>query len=53
MRKHNIKMKSELKTVMVEEWINIDTEITKKKIVKSISRHLKTVLGAKRFPTKY
>ncbi|GBN46447.1 hypothetical protein AVEN_154865-1 [Araneus ventricosus] len=29
-RKHDIKTKSELKTVMMEEWMNIDTEITKK-----------------------
>ncbi|GBM53841.1 hypothetical protein AVEN_261228-1 [Araneus ventricosus] len=29
-RKHDIKTKSELKTVMVEEWMNIDAEITKK-----------------------
>ena len=47
-------MKSELKTLMMEEWINIDSEIThKKKLVKSISRRLKTVLDAKRYPTKY
>ncbi|GBM89803.1 Transposable element Tc1 transposase [Araneus ventricosus] len=30
-RKHDIKTKSELKTVMMEEWMNIDAEITKKK----------------------
>ncbi|GBL98376.1 Transposable element Tc1 transposase [Araneus ventricosus] len=29
-RKHDIKTKSELKTVMMEEWLNIDAEITKK-----------------------
>ncbi|GBM96729.1 hypothetical protein AVEN_104126-1 [Araneus ventricosus] len=30
-RKHDTKTKSELKTVMMEEWMNIDAEITKKK----------------------
>ncbi|GBM81035.1 Transposable element Tc1 transposase [Araneus ventricosus] len=29
-RKHDIKSKSELKTVMMEEWMNIDAEISKK-----------------------
>ncbi|GBO28127.1 hypothetical protein AVEN_18901-1 [Araneus ventricosus] len=29
-RKHDIKTKSELKTSMMEEWLNIDAEITKK-----------------------
>ncbi|GBL99504.1 Transposable element Tc1 transposase [Araneus ventricosus] len=29
-RKHDIKTKSELKTVMMEEWMSIDAEITKK-----------------------
>ncbi|GBN55407.1 Transposable element Tc1 transposase [Araneus ventricosus] len=28
-QRHDIKKKSELKTVMMEEWMNIDTEITK------------------------
>ena len=30
-QEHGIKMKSQLKTIMMEEWMNIDTEITKKK----------------------
>ncbi|GBM98942.1 Transposable element Tc1 transposase [Araneus ventricosus] len=30
-RKHDINTKNELKTVMMEEWMNIDAEITKKK----------------------
>ncbi|GBL76041.1 hypothetical protein AVEN_234352-1 [Araneus ventricosus] len=52
-RKHNIKTKSELKTVMMEEWMNIDAEITKKKLVKSIPKRLKAVVDAKEYPTKY
>ena len=44
-QKHNIKMKSKLKTVMMEKWMNIDTEI-KKKLVKSIPRRLKAVMDA-------
>ncbi|GBM03065.1 hypothetical protein AVEN_14571-1 [Araneus ventricosus] len=51
-RKHNIKTKSELKTVMMEEWMNIDAEITKK-LVKSIPKRLKAVVDAKGYPTKY
>ncbi|GBN12751.1 Transposable element Tc1 transposase [Araneus ventricosus] len=51
-RKHDIKTKSELKTVMMEEWMNIDTEITKK-LVKSISKRLKAVVDAKGYTTKY
>ena len=35
----------------MEEWINIDTEIKKKK-VKSIPRFLKAVVNAKGYPTK-
>ncbi|GBO36297.1 hypothetical protein AVEN_92171-1, partial [Araneus ventricosus] len=49
---HDIKMKSELKTVMMEEWINIDAEITKK-LLKSIIKHLKAFVDAKEYPTKY
>ncbi|GBN77017.1 hypothetical protein AVEN_57523-1 [Araneus ventricosus] len=53
-RKHDIKTKSELKTVMMEEWVDIDAEITKKKkLVKSIPKHLKAVVDAKGYPTKY
>ncbi|GBN49121.1 Transposable element Tcb1 transposase [Araneus ventricosus] len=53
-RKHDIKTKSELKTVMMEEWMNIDAEITKKKkLVKSIPKRLKAVVDAKGYPTKY
>ncbi|GBM03979.1 Transposable element Tcb1 transposase [Araneus ventricosus] len=52
-RKHDIKTKRELKTVMVEEWMNIDAEITKKKLVKSIPKRLKAVVDAKGYPTKY
>ena len=37
---------------MMEEWMNIDTEITKK-LVKSIPRCLKAVVDAKKYPTKY
>ncbi|GBM31444.1 Transposable element Tcb1 transposase [Araneus ventricosus] len=51
-RKHDIKTKNELKTVMREEWINIDAEITKK-LVKSIPKRLKAVVDAKGYPTKY
>ncbi|GBM36193.1 Transposable element Tc1 transposase [Araneus ventricosus] len=51
-RKHDIKTKSELKTVMTDEWMNIDAEITKK-LVKSIPKRLKTVVDAKGYPTKY
>ncbi|GBN87490.1 Transposable element Tc1 transposase [Araneus ventricosus] len=51
-RKHDIKTKSELKTVMMEEWMNIDAEITKK-LVKSIPKHLKAVVHAKGYPPKY
>ncbi|GBO40077.1 Transposable element Tc1 transposase [Araneus ventricosus] len=51
-RKHDIKTKSELKTVMMEEWMNIDAEITKK-LVKSIPKRLKAVVDAKGYPTKY
>ena len=48
-------MKSELKSVMMEKWMNIDSEITKKKIiiVRSIPRCLKAVVDAKRYPTEY
>ncbi|GBM45745.1 Transposable element Tcb1 transposase [Araneus ventricosus] len=52
-RKHDIKTKSELKTVMTEEWMNIDAEITIKKLVKSIPKRLKAVVDAKGYPTKY
>ncbi|GBN08014.1 hypothetical protein AVEN_253442-1 [Araneus ventricosus] len=51
-RKHDIKTKSKLKTVMMEEWMNIDAEITKK-LVKSIPKRLKAVVDAKEYPTKY
>ncbi|GBM59139.1 hypothetical protein AVEN_255674-1 [Araneus ventricosus] len=51
-RKHNIKTKRELKTVMMEEWMNIDAEITKQ-LVKSIPKCLKAVVDAKGYPTKY
>ncbi|GBO25385.1 hypothetical protein AVEN_12128-1 [Araneus ventricosus] len=51
-RKHNIKTKSELKTVMMEGWMNIDAEITKK-LVKSVPKLLKAVVDAKGYPTKY
>ncbi|GBN36638.1 Transposable element Tcb1 transposase [Araneus ventricosus] len=51
-RKHDIKTKSELKTVMMEEWMNIDAEFTKK-LVKSIPKRLKAVVDAKGYPTKY
>ena len=37
---------------MMEEWMDIDTEITKK-LQKSIPRHLKAVADAKGYPTKY
>ncbi|GBL76036.1 Transposable element Tcb2 transposase [Araneus ventricosus] len=50
-RKHDSKTKSELKTVMMEEWMNIDAEITKK-LLKSISKRLKAVVDAKGYPTK-
>ena len=49
--KHDIKTKSEQKAVMMEEWMNADTEIAK--LVKSISKHLKSVADAKGYPTKY
>ncbi|GBO27609.1 Transposable element Tc1 transposase [Araneus ventricosus] len=51
-RKHDIKTKSELKTVMMEEWMNIDAEITKK-LVKSILKRLNVDVDAKGYPTKY
>ena len=51
-QKHDIKTKSELKTAMMEEWIDIDTEITEK-LVKSIPRCLKAGVGVKGYPTKY
>ncbi|GBM50552.1 hypothetical protein AVEN_1938-1 [Araneus ventricosus] len=51
-RVHDIKTKSELKTVMMEEWMNIDAEITKK-LLKSIPKLLKAVVDAKGYPTKY
>ncbi|GBM94156.1 Transposable element Tc1 transposase [Araneus ventricosus] len=51
-RKHDIKTKSERKTVMMEEWMNIDAKITKK-LVKSIPKRLKVVVDAKEYPTKY
>ena len=37
--------------LMMEEWMNIDEEITKN-LVKSIPRYLKTAMDAKRYPTK-
>ena len=52
MPKHDIKTKRELKTIIMEEWMNTDTEIIKK-LVKSIPRHLKAVVGTKGYPTKY
>ncbi|GBO31424.1 hypothetical protein AVEN_172157-1 [Araneus ventricosus] len=51
-RKRDIKTKSELKTVMMEEWMSIDAEITKK-LVKSIPKRLTAVVDAKGYPTKY
>ncbi|GBN07832.1 hypothetical protein AVEN_88596-1 [Araneus ventricosus] len=48
-RKHDIETKSELKTVMMEEWMNIDEE----KLVKSIPKRLKAVVDAKGYPTQY
>ncbi|GBL95587.1 Transposable element Tc1 transposase [Araneus ventricosus] len=51
-RKHDIKTNSELKTVITEEWMNIDAEITKK-LVKSIPKRLKAVVDAKGYPPKY
>ncbi|GBM80272.1 Transposable element Tcb1 transposase [Araneus ventricosus] len=51
-RKHDIKTKSKLKTVMMEEWMNIDAEITKQ-LVKSIPKCLKAIVDAKGYPTKY
>ncbi|GBL88459.1 hypothetical protein AVEN_205526-1, partial [Araneus ventricosus] len=51
-RKHDIKTKSELKTVMMEERMNIDAEITKK-LAKSVPKRLKAVVDAKGYPTKY
>ncbi|GBM18567.1 Transposable element Tcb1 transposase [Araneus ventricosus] len=51
-RKHYIKTKSELKTVMMEAWMNIDAEITKK-LVKSIPKRLKADVDAKGYPTQY
>ncbi|GBN12557.1 hypothetical protein AVEN_209128-1 [Araneus ventricosus] len=51
-QKQDIKAKSELKTVMMEEWMNIDAEITRK-LVKSIPEHLEAVVDAKGYPTKY
>ncbi|GBM50931.1 hypothetical protein AVEN_181168-1 [Araneus ventricosus] len=51
-REHDIKTKSGLKTVMMEEWMNLDAEITKK-LVKSIPKRLNAVVDAKRYPTKY
>ncbi|GBL98161.1 Transposable element Tc1 transposase [Araneus ventricosus] len=51
-RKHDVKTKSELKTVMMEEWLNTDAEIPKK-LVKSIPERLKAVVDAKGYPTKY
>ena len=43
-------MKSDLKTVMMEEWIKSDIE--KKKLAKCIPRRLKAVVDAKGYPTK-
>lgn len=37
-----IKTKRNLKTVMINEWMNNDIEITKNKIEKSIPRHKKS-----------
>ncbi|GBO38030.1 Transposable element Tc1 transposase [Araneus ventricosus] len=51
-RKHDIKTKSELKTVMMEEWMDIDAEITKK-LVKSIPKRLNAVVDAKGYLTQY
>ncbi|GBL85210.1 Transposable element Tc1 transposase [Araneus ventricosus] len=51
-RKIDINMKSELKTVMMEKWMNIDAEITKQ-LVKSIPKRLKAVVDAEGYPTKY
>ncbi|GBM62360.1 Transposable element Tcb1 transposase [Araneus ventricosus] len=51
-RKHEIKTKSELKTVMMEEWMNIDAEITKI-VVKPIPKRLKAVVDGKGYPTTY
>ncbi|GBN08114.1 Transposable element Tc1 transposase [Araneus ventricosus] len=51
-RKHDIETKSELKTEMMEEWMNIDAEITKK-LVKSIPKRLKAVVDTKGYPSKY
>ncbi|GBM76819.1 hypothetical protein AVEN_228217-1 [Araneus ventricosus] len=51
-RKHDIKTKSELKTVMMEKRMNIHAEITKK-LAKSIPKRLKAVVDAKGYPTKY
>ncbi|GBM90681.1 Transposable element Tc1 transposase [Araneus ventricosus] len=51
-RKHDIKTKSELKRVMMAEWMNIDAEITKK-LVKSIPKRLKAVVDTKGYSTKY
>ncbi|GBM01508.1 hypothetical protein AVEN_209317-1 [Araneus ventricosus] len=44
-RKHDIKTKRELKAVMVEEWMNIDAEITKKKTSEIYSQTLKSCCG--------
>ncbi|GBM13219.1 hypothetical protein AVEN_214931-1 [Araneus ventricosus] len=51
-RKHDIKTESELKTVMMEDWMNIDAEITKI-LVKSIPKRLNAVVDGTGYPTKY
>ncbi|GBN90053.1 Transposable element Tc1 transposase [Araneus ventricosus] len=51
-RKHDIKTKSELKTVMMEERMSSDTEITEK-LVKSIPKRLKAVVDTEGYSTKY
>ena len=53
MRKHDIKTKSELKTFMTEEWVNIEREITKKKSKIYSQTFKKAVVEAKRLPTDY
>ncbi|GFX92378.1 hypothetical protein TNCV_1706541 [Trichonephila clavipes] len=47
-----MKTKRELKTIITEEWRNINAEITKKKRMKSIPRRLKAVVDTKRYRTK-
>lgn len=51
-RQHEIRSKTQLKTVLLEEWGKIGPETTKN-LVNSMKKRLKAVLDKKGYPTKY